>query len=69
LRFERYGRGAEKNSSQKMPRNPLKSLDSDERIQGNPSKSNLISGVFAAKRPRAKKTQTEQLDQFHLAGA
>jgi hypothetical protein len=44
-------------------RNPLKSLDSDEgiqEIQGNPT---LISQAFAAKRPLAKKTQTEILDQ------
>src|ERR1700722_2019875 len=31
---------AEKNCSRFKPRNPLKSLDSDERIQGNPRKSN-----------------------------
>jgi hypothetical protein len=36
----------------------LISLDSDERIQGNPRKSNLIIGVFATKRRLAKKTQT-----------
>jgi hypothetical protein len=30
----------QKNSSRKNPRNPLKSLASDERIQGNPRKSN-----------------------------
>src|SRR5580692_5870092 len=36
------------------PRNPLKSLDSDERIQGNPT---LIIGGFAAKRRRSKKTK------------
>src|ERR1700729_2444370 len=42
-----------------MMRNPLKSLDSDERIQGNPRKSKEIQrpsiGVLAAKRPRPKK--------------
>jgi hypothetical protein len=32
-------------------------LDSDERIQGNPSLS-LITKVLAAKRPEPKKTQT-----------
>jgi hypothetical protein len=41
-------------------RNPLKSLGSDERIQGNPT---LISQAFAAKRPLAKKTQTDLLGQ------
>src|ERR1700722_13190877 len=34
------GERREKFSSRKKPRNPLKSLDSDERIQGNPRKSN-----------------------------
>src|SRR3984957_21276966 len=37
-----------------MPRNPLKRLDSDERIQGNPTR---LSAAFGAKRPLAKKTQ------------
>jgi hypothetical protein len=32
--------GAIKNLTPKVARNPLKSLDSDERIQGNPSFSN-----------------------------
>jgi hypothetical protein len=32
--------GAAKNSSRKNPCNPLKNLDSDERIQGNPRESN-----------------------------
>jgi len=34
------GEGREKKSSRQKPRNPLKSLDSDERIQENPRKSN-----------------------------
>jgi hypothetical protein len=38
----------------RFPRNPLKSLDSDEEIQGNPT---LIIGLFAAKGGLAKKTQ------------
>jgi hypothetical protein len=33
-------KGEEKNFSALYPRNPLKSIDSDERIQGNPNKSN-----------------------------
>jgi hypothetical protein len=33
-------KGREKFLSAKIPRNPLKMLDSDERIQGNPSLSN-----------------------------
>ena len=40
------GKGREKFSSRRIPRNPLKSLDSDERIQGNPS---LVFGAFEDK--------------------
>src|SRR3984957_1279886 len=42
-----------------MPRNPLISLDSDERFQGNPT---LIIGAFAPKQPPTKKTQTDRPD-------
>jgi hypothetical protein len=35
----RRGKSDEKISFATNPRNPLKSLDSDERIQGNPSES------------------------------
>jgi hypothetical protein len=34
----------------KIPRNPLKSLDSDERIQGNPRKSNSGKWVFSQRK-------------------
>src|SRR5580700_10325133 len=51
LRDEKSGR---KKYFSFYPRNPLKSLDSDERIQGNPT---LIIGGFAAKRRRSKKTK------------
>jgi hypothetical protein len=51
-------KGREKFLSAKIRRNPLKRLDSDEGIQGNPSLSNPIDQVFAAKRPEPKKTQT-----------
>jgi hypothetical protein len=34
------GKGRKKKFSSKIPRNPLISLDSNERIQGNPNKSN-----------------------------
>jgi hypothetical protein len=44
-----------KNSSCFKPRNPLKSLDSGERIQGNPT---LTIEVFAIQTARTKKTQT-----------
>ncbi len=54
----------EKISSCSKPRNPLKSLEFGRE---NPRKSKEIqpswSGVLAAKRPRAKKTQTGQPDQ------
>jgi hypothetical protein len=36
---QRQGEGARKNFPRVKPRNPLKSLDSDERIQGNPRQS------------------------------
>jgi hypothetical protein len=45
------GKKREKKVHRFVPRNPLKSLDSDEEIQGNPT---LMNGVFAAKRPGAK---------------
>ena len=46
-----------------MPCNPLISLDSDERIQGNPRKSNRPNWVFAAKTLRTKETQTDRPDE------
>jgi hypothetical protein len=46
-----------------MPCNPLKSIDSDERIQGNPRQSNPMSGGFRSERARAKKIQTDRPDQ------
>ena len=49
-------------SSHKIPRNPLISLVSNEKIQGNPRKSNLLnSGVFIAKRTRTKKNQIDRM--------
>jgi hypothetical protein len=51
-----------KNRRAKISCNPLISLVSDERIQGNPRKSKEIkppkAGVFVSKRVRSKKTQT-----------
>jgi hypothetical protein len=38
--FERKGKSARKNFPRFKPHNPLKSLDSDERIQGNPRQFN-----------------------------
>jgi hypothetical protein len=43
------------------PRNPLKSLDSDERIQGNPRQSNAHERVFWQRnghKPRKSKPNT-----------
>ena len=55
-----------KRAEKKIPRfklhNPLKSLDSDDRIQGNPT---FMGGVFTAKPPRAKKTN--RIDRTNLA--
>ena len=38
--------GPKKYRPRKIPRNPLIRLDSDERIQGNPRKSNPLFGGF-----------------------
>jgi hypothetical protein len=62
-RFERYGKGLRKKLSRFKPRNLLKSLDSDERIQANPRQSDLMGRAFRAKTARAKKTQTDRPDQ------
>src|ERR1700722_17192305 len=56
-RIFRDDKSARKNFSQVFSRNPLISLNPDERIQGNPRKSNSPKpGVFAAKRRCTKKT-------------
>jgi hypothetical protein len=52
----RRERSAEKNFARFILRNPLISLDSDERIQGNPSESNSQEmGSSRAKWPRPRK--------------
>jgi hypothetical protein len=60
-------RRAEENFSAKNPRNPLKSLDSDERIQGNPRKSNPPGMGFSRRnrdRPRKpKRSDRTTVDQ------
>jgi hypothetical protein len=54
----RRGKAREKFLSAKIQRNPLKRLDSDERIQGNPSFSNphkrgfLRSNDHAPRKPK-----------------
>jgi hypothetical protein len=51
-------KGREKFLSAKIPRNLLKSLDSDERIQGNPRKSNTPWRAFSQRKglaPRKSK--------------
>jgi hypothetical protein len=50
---------------EKFRRKPLKRLNSDERIQGNPSFSNPQNGVFAAKQRPAKTIQTEWPGRRH----
>ena len=63
LRFrplrERFGRrGPLRNFPLKIARNPLISLDSDERIQGNPRKSNPHNRRFSApKQPRPRQSK------------
>src|ERR1700686_5539908 len=54
----RCGKGQENFIPAKNPCNPLISHDSDERIQGNPRKSNPKIGGFAAKR---QKTQIDRM--------
>jgi hypothetical protein len=52
----RRSKGREKFLSAKIQRKPLKRLDSDERIQGNPSFSNpRYAWVSASKRPFQEK--------------
>jgi hypothetical protein len=51
------GQTALKNLSAKIPRNPLISQDLDERIQGNPRKSNPENREIRCERAPAKKTQ------------
>ena len=53
-------KGREKFLSAKIPRNPLKRLDSDERIQGNPSFSNPQKRGLRGQTASAKKTQTDR---------
>jgi hypothetical protein len=48
-RLNAEGRSARKNFPHFNPRNPLKSLDSDERIQGNPNESNRRQRGFCSK--------------------
>jgi hypothetical protein len=47
---ERRGKSVKKKIIAKIPRNPLKSLDSDERIQGNPSFSKPQKRVVRGER-------------------
>jgi hypothetical protein len=53
------GQGREKFFSRKIAHNPLKTLISDERIQGNPSFSNpLLRSVPKTKEPRPRKSKS-----------
>ena len=60
---QRQGEGARKNFPRFKPRNPLKSLDSHERIQGNPRQSNPHGAGLQSETVRAKKAQTDRPDQ------
>jgi hypothetical protein len=52
------GKAREKNFSTKIPRNPLKSPDSDEGIQGNPRESKAhFQGLSRQKGPAPRKTK------------
>jgi hypothetical protein len=51
------GKGGRKILPAKTPRNPLKRLDSDERIQGNPRKSNSSNRGFRSETAGAKTIQ------------
>jgi hypothetical protein len=50
------GKSERKKFSQKISRNPLISLDSNEEIQGNPT---LFSGGFSSERSRSKTIQSD----------
>jgi hypothetical protein len=49
----------EKFISAKIARNPLKKLTLDERVQGNPSFSNLKIGEFRRETAQTKRIQTQ----------
>jgi hypothetical protein len=55
----RRGKAREKFLSAKIQRNPLKRLDSDERIQGNPSFSNPQKRGFS--RPKSQEPRKPKL--------
>ena len=61
----RQGRGHEKFSFRKNPRNSLKSLDSDERIQGNPRKTNPDNQGFSRQNgPCSRKPKSAPKDKI-----
>ncbi len=55
-----------KNFSTKIPRNPLISLDSDERIQGNPRKSNPQKQGFSQRNGDSPR-KSKRIDRTKLA--
>src|SRR3984957_5737255 len=62
---QRQGKSATKNYSRFKPRNPLKSLDSDERIQGNPRQSNPHEQGSSQRNGQGpRKTQTDRPDRY-----
>src|ERR1700722_6906296 len=60
--------GARKKLPRFMPRNPLKSLDSDERIQGNPRQSNPHNRGYLQRNGRGPR-KPKRIDRTDLAGA
>ena len=72
LRFRGFeGRGSDaKKFLALFPCNPLISLISDERIQGNPRKSNgQKAGIFVPRLPSAKKIQIDRISVQFAADA
>jgi hypothetical protein len=59
-RLEPHGKSAAKSFCSIYPRNPLISLDSDERIQGNPRKSNPQDRGFSQRNGRSPR-QSKQI--------
>jgi hypothetical protein len=67
-RFCSAAKGREKFLSTKIQRNPLKMLDFDKRIQGNPSLPNLINQGFRGQTARAQENPN-RADRDNLAPA
>jgi hypothetical protein len=65
--LQKPGKRPEKKFSSIFPYNPLKRLDSDERIQGNPNESNRQNRGFSQrKEPETRKPK--RIDRADAAG-